>query len=236
MNIALIGYGKMGKAIEQIALKKGHSIVAKIDQNDSLNNLLNQNVDVVIEFTNPSAAFENIKFCLDNHIPVVSGTTGWLENYKKIVALTVTKNGAFFYTSNFSIGVNIFYQINKKLAKIMNDYPEYTPIIEEIHHTQKIDAPSGTAISLAEGIIKTSEKIENWVNTPTKSSNEIEIISKRIDNVLGTHTISYNSIVDSIEIKHTAHSREGFASGAIVAAEFIKSKKGVFGMNELLKI
>ena len=236
MNIALIGYGKMGKAIEQIALKKGHSIVAKIDQNDSLTNLLNQNVDVVIEFTNPSAAFENIKFCLDNHIPVVSGTTGWLENYKKIVALTVTKNGAFFYTSNFSIGVNIFFQINKKLAKIMNDYPEYTPIIEEIHHTQKIDAPSGTAISLAEGIIQTSEKIDNWVNTPTYNSNEIEIISKRINNVPGTHTISYNSIVDSIEIKHTAHSREGFASGAIVAAEFIKSKKGVFGMNELLKI
>lgn len=232
MNIALFGYGKMGKAIETIALKRGHSIVLKVDtknQDYSLND-----VDVAIDFSAPDAAVDNIQHCLKNSIPVISGTTGWLEHYDQMVELCETKNGTFLYASNFSLGVNIFFELNKTLSKLMQGFPEYKVNIEEIHHTQKLDAPSGTAISLANDIIKNS-KYDSWTLDEPKS-NQIGIIAERIDNVPGTHEISYNSIIDSIQIKHTAHSREGFALGAVIAAEWIYGKKGVFKMNDVLNI
>jgi 4-hydroxy-tetrahydrodipicolinate reductase len=236
MNIALLGYGKMGHAIEEIALQRGHNIVLRI--NDlNLNDLTKENIrkaDVAIEFTNPESAADNILFCLDNHIPVISGTTGWLDQLKKIEEKCKASDGSFLYASNYSIGVNIFFELNKKLAALMKDHIEYEIQLEEIHHTQKKDAPSGTAITLAEEIIRTSAVKTNWVNNPNEKENELSIISKRIEDVPGTHSVKYASPVDEIEIIHTAHNRTGFAKGAVLAAEFIVDKKGVFSMKDVL--
>lgn len=238
MNITLIGYGKMGKAIEQIALHKGHEVTFKIDQNnhDLLHTLNGSKTDAAIEFTQPEQAFHNLKYCLENGIPVVCGTTGWLEKRKEIEAICQHNKGAFFYASNYSVGVNIFFHLNKWLAQVMNGYPDYQISTEEIHHTEKKDAPSGTSITLAEGILENYPSKTNWVNDAMGKANELPIVSKRIANVPGTHTIVYESAIDAIEIKHTAHSREGFAQGAVLAAEWLKGKTGVFGMDDLLKI
>jgi len=233
----LIGYGKMGKTIEQIALKRGHSVPVIINEKNiqTLKTITSDDVDAAIEFTQPESAFENIKQCLENEIPIVSGTTGWLEKRPEIEALCKTKNGAFFYASNFSVGVNLFFHLNKYLAKIMNARPEYAVSTEEIHHTAKKDTPSGTGITLAEGILENIERKKRWVNIESNSSEELSIISKRIDPYPGEHSILYSSPIDDIRITHTAHSREGFATGAVMAAEFLAGKKGIFEMDDMLK-
>ena len=233
MKIALLGYGKMGKEIEQIALQRGHSIVIKADI-DTIYDV--SEADVAIDFSVPSSAFNNIVNCISNSVPVISGTTGWLDDYDKAVNLCKEKNGAFIYASNFSLGVNIFFELNKTLAKLMNQLKQYKVSIEEIHHIQKLDAPSGTAITLADGIIKNSD-YKNWKlaeENPDKI--ELPIIAKRVEKVPGTHSISYESEVDRIDIKHTAHNRQGFALGAVIAAEWLLGKTGVFTMNDVLNI
>ncbi|MCU0444111.1 MAG: 4-hydroxy-tetrahydrodipicolinate reductase [Microscillaceae bacterium] len=237
MRIALIGYGKMGKIIEQIALQRGHQISGRIniDNQDDLWLLNRQNTDVAIEFTQPESVIENLKYCINQQIPVVCGTTGWLNHKPEIEQLCVAKPSAFFYASNFSIGVNLFFQLNQHLARLMATYPQYEVKMEEIHHTEKKDAPSGTAITLAEGILAQLPHKKQWVNQATENSTELSIISKREPHVPGTHTVVYQSSIDEIEIKHTAHSREGFALGAVLAAEFVADKVGVFGMEDLLK-
>ncbi len=236
MKIALIGYGKMGKAIEEIAIKNGHEIVLKItSQNIADFNVENlQQADVAIEFTNPHSAVDNLKKCFDANIPVVCGSTGWLHQWQEIEKYCTEKNGTFLFASNFSVGVNIFFELNKKLAALMNNRPEYNISIEEIHHTQKKDAPSGTAITLAEGILNNNHNKEKWVLGETENNTELSITSKRIDPAPGTHIINYNSSIDSIEIKHTAHNRIGFASGAVLAAKFLKGKKGIYEMKDVL--
>jgi len=231
MKIALLGYGKMGKTIERLALERGHSISQRITT-DIENTDLTE-TDVAIDFSVPTAAFQNIKTCIYSGLPVVSGTTGWLDNYEQAAKLCEAENSAFLYASNFSIGVNLFFELNEKLAKLMDHFQNYSVSIEEIHHLQKLDAPSGTAISLAQQIIGNSRK-EGW-QLDHAEENEIPITAKREENVPGTHTVSYNSDIDSIEIKHTAHSREGFALGAIIAAEWILNKKGVFSMKNVLQ-
>ncbi|HZJ35369.1 MAG TPA: 4-hydroxy-tetrahydrodipicolinate reductase [Gillisia sp.] len=230
MKIALLGYGKMGKTIEKIAIKRGHEIVLKIDENIEDYDL--SIADIAIDFSIPQAAFNNITTCFKYQLPVICGTTGWLENYEKAVDICKQENSAFLYASNFSIGVNLFFELNEKLAKMMNAFSNYSVEIEEIHHTQKLDAPSGTAISLAQQIIENSSKKAWKLNAA--GENEIPIYAKRIDNVPGTHTVSYKSKIDSLEIKHTAHSREGFALGAIIAAEWLKDKKGMYTMKDVL--
>jgi len=232
MKIALLGYGRMGKEIEKIAISRGHEIVIRKDIDDIIDITL---ADVAIDFSVPNAAFNNISNCLEYNVPVIAGTTGWLEKYDDAVALCHQKNGAFMYASNFSIGVNIFFQLNKQLAKLMSPFEDYQVAMEEIHHTQKLDAPSGTAITLAEGIIENSSK-NNWELGKKTSPENIPIVSKRIPDVPGTHTIWYSSEVDTIEIKHTAHSRKGFALGAVIAAEWIVGKSGVFSMKDVLNI
>ncbi len=230
MKIALLGYGKMGKVIERIALERGHEVVLKKDQDTSFDGL--KNADVAIDFSVPNSAVANISECLNNGIPIISGTTGWLTNYPKMVQLCEEKNGSFIYGSNFSLGVNVFFELNEYLAKMMANLKQYNVSMEEIHHTQKLDAPSGTAITLADGIIKNTN-YANWT-LETPISNEIHIDVKRIENVPGTHSVFYDSEVDQIEIKHTAHSREGFALGAVIAAEWLVGKKGVFTMKDVL--
>lgn len=231
MKIALLGYGKMGKVIERIALERGHEIVLKKDENNTFEGL--ENADVAIDFSVPSAAVTNISTCFEKGIPVISGTTGWLENYDKMVALCNEKNGAFIYGSNFSLGVNLFFELNNYLAKMMAKFSSvYKVSMEEIHHTQKLDAPSGTAISLAKGVIENSD-YAGW-SIDNAAENDIFIDVKRIAEVPGTHSIFYNSDVDYIEIKHVAHNREGFALGAVIAAEWIVGKKGVFSMKDVL--
>lgn len=236
IKIALLGYGKMGKEIEKIALQKGHSIVLKMGI-DNLNDLTPKNLkaaDVAIEFSNPESAARNILFCLENNVPVLSGTTGWLKDLSEIEAKCRELNGTFLYASNFSIGVNLFFELNRKLAILMKKYDAYNVQMEEVHHTQKMDAPSGTAITLAEQVIENSVTKNKWVNVVQNKPGELSIISKRIDAVPGTHTVSYTSAIDDIEIKHTAHSRVGFAAGAVAAAEFIQDKKGIFTMQDVL--
>ena len=230
MKIALLGYGKMGKVIERIALERGHKIVLKKDHDSSFEG--HENADVAIDFSVPDSAVENISACLNKGIPVISGTTGWLTDYPKMVELCNAKNGSFIYGSNFSLGVNVFFELNEYLAKMMANLKQYKVSMEEIHHTQKLDAPSGTAITLAEGVIKHTD-YANWT-LETPISNEIHIEAKRIENIPGTHSIFYDSEVDQIEIKHTAHSREGFALGAVIAAEWLVGKKGVFTMKDVL--
>ena len=236
MKIALIGYGKMGKAIEEIALAKGHEIVLKIDvQNNHEFTLENiKQADVAIEFTGPHSAFENVKKCIELGIPVVSGSTGWLDKWSEIQNLCNEKKGTLIYSSNYSIGVNLFFELNKHLAKLMEPYQEYNVSMTEIHHTEKKDAPSGTAISLAEQIIANMGRKKQWTNSPTLSPSDLVIKSERIDPAPGTHTVSYDSPIDSIEITHTAHTRKGFASGAILAAEFANKKNGIFTMKDVL--
>ncbi|PQJ69581.1 4-hydroxy-tetrahydrodipicolinate reductase [Polaribacter butkevichii] len=232
MKIALLGYGRMGKEIEKIALSRGHEIVIRKDVDDVIDITL---ADVAIDFSVPSSAYNNITNCINNKVPVISGTTGWLDKYNDAVALCKEKNSAFIYASNYSLGVNIFFELNKQLAKMMSSLEDYNISMEEIHHTKKLDAPSGTAITLAEGIIENSSK-NNWELDEKTSEENIPIVAKRIPDVPGTHTVWYDSEVDSIEIKHTAHSRKGFALGAVVAAEWILGKKGVFSMKDVLNI
>lgn len=232
MKIALLGYGKMGQVIERIALERGHEIVLKKDQDSDYSGL--ENADVAIDFSVPSAAVDNISSCFNTNVPVISGTTGWLEHYDEMVALCTEKNGAFISSSNFSLGVNIFFEINAYLAKMMAKLDSYKVTMEEIHHTQKLDAPSGTAISLAKGIIENSSYTDWTLENPT--ANQIMIDAKRIGTVPGTHTVEYSSEVDSIEIKHTANNREGFALGAVIAAEWIIGKQGVFDMKDVLDL
>jgi 4-hydroxy-tetrahydrodipicolinate reductase len=238
MKIALIGYGKMGKEIEKIALERNHEVILRIGA-ENLNDFTVENIskaDVAIEFTTPESAFINIKKCFNANIPVVIGTTGWSEKSEEIKALCKTQNQTMLFASNFSIGVNLFFELNKQLAKLMNNHVEYDVVMEEIHHTQKLDAPSGTAITLAEDVLLNLERKNNWVRENATSTHELAIKSHRIEQVPGTHTIRYSSEVDDIEITHIAHSRKGFALGAIVAAEFINGKKGIFEMSDVLKI
>lgn len=232
MKIALLGYGRMGKEIEKIAISRGHEIVIRKDVDDEIDITL---ADVAIDFSVPTSAFNNITNCLNNNVPVISGTTGWLDKYKDAVALCTEKKGAFIYASNYSLGVNIFFELNKQLAKMMKTVEGYSISMEEIHHTLKLDAPSGTAITLAEGIIENSSK-NNWELGEKTSEENIPIVAKRIPDVPGTHTVWYESEVDTIEIKHTAHSRKGFALGAVIAAEWIANKTGVFSMKDVLNI
>jgi len=232
VKIALLGYGKMGKTIEQIALSRGHDIVLKIDKHITDYDITK--ADVAIDFSVPSAAVGNLSKALNNNIPVISGTTGWLKDYDDITRLCKERDGAFIYASNFSIGVNIFFELNKQLAKMMAHLDKYKVNIEEIHHTQKLDAPSGTAITLAEGIIKNSN-YQHW-SLDQKGTDTISIAAKRIEDVPGTHIVSYDSTVDTIEIKHTAKNREGFALGAVIAAEWIVGKTGIFTMKDVLNL
>ncbi len=236
MNIIILGYGKMGKAIEEIALDRGHTISHKININNinALKFIEPDEVDVAIEFSQPDSAVDNLKYCLDNGIPVVCGTTGWLDQKEEINALCLEKNGSFFYSSNFSLGVNLFFNLNKKLASLMKSYPDYKTEITEIHHTEKLDSPSGTAITLAEGIMEENDKFASWKNKKEIKENELPIISLREEKVPGTHIVKYTSEIDDIEIKHTAHSRAGFAQGAVIVAEWLIDKKGIFGMNDFL--
>lgn len=236
MNIALIGYGKMGKAIEEVAIKKGHTISLVIDLHNA-NDLTKENLqkaDVAIEFTTPENAAANILKCINANVPIVCGTTGWLDRLDEIKETCLQKDSAFLYASNFSVGVNIFFELNKKLAELMK-HQQYDVSIEETHHTQKKDAPSGTAITLAEEILKINDTKKSWINDTSNNEIELNIISKRIDPAAGTHVVKYTSEVDDIEIIHTAHNRKGFAAGAVLAAEFIKNKKGVFGMKDVLR-
>jgi len=236
MNIALIGYGKMGKAIEQIALQHGHHIVLKINSGnvDQLDHLDNYTIDVAIEFTSPSSAKDNVLKCLKKQIPVVCGTTGWKEHIGSVELATAQYNTAFLIASNFSIGVNLFFELNSYLANLMNNYSDYAIQIKETHHTAKKDAPSGTAISLAEQIIEQNEIKQHWHLGASNDNTIIPIEALREDPAPGTHEITYTSIIDDISIKHTAHNRNGFALGAVLAAEFLQNKKGIFTMKDVL--
>ena len=236
MKIALIGYGKMGQAIEKIALQKGHEITLRISS-DNLQYLTKENLqaaDVAIEFTGAESAYENIKTCIDACVPIICGSTGWLNNWDSAAQYCNEKNGTLLYASNFSIGVNLFFEVNTYLAKLMNNHSEYDVSITETHHTQKKDAPSGTAITLAEQILQQITQKKSWINSIANQPTQLPIISERIDPAPGTHTIHYTSPIDTIEITHTAHNRIGFANGAILAAEFIVGKKGIFTMKEVL--
>ena len=236
MKIALIGYGKMGKAIEEIAVSRGHSIVLAV----SIDNLEDNTIakiraaDVAIEFTGPESARDNIIRCLDAGVPTVSGSTGWLTHLPAVREYCRQKDGAFLYASNFSVGVNVFFEVNRRLARLMAPHPEYEPRITEIHHTEKKDSPSGTAITLAEQILEKIQRKKEWVNHISDNLDELEILSERVDPAPGTHIIEYASPVDTITITHTAHSRRGFAMGAVLAAEFIACKKGLFQMSDVL--
>lgn len=231
MKIALVGYGKMGKIIDEIATQRNHEIVAKLNESPNSENL--NNADVVIEFSNPEVAFNNIKTCLENKIPVICGTTGWLDQKPEIEKIAAENNTSFLYGSNFSLGVNLFFALNEKLADLMKNFPDYNIQLEEIHHIHKKDAPSGTAISLAEGIIKNDNRFEGWKLDETRDK-ELGIFAIREDEVPGTHSVFYRSEVDEIEIKHTAYSRNGFALGAVIAAEWIQGKTGNFSMKDVL--
>ena len=238
MKIAIIGYGKMGHMIEGIAVERGHEVVLKIhiDNTEEFTKEATQLADVAIEFTAPESAFENVKRCLDFGVPVVSGSTGWNKNIPEAKSYCLQKGGAFLHASNFSIGVNIFFQVNKLLAKLMASHPEYDVTLKEIHHTQKLDSPSGTAVTLAEQVLQNVERKKNWVNKAATSNDELSIISERIDPAPGIHHVKYTSEVDDIEIIHTAHSRKGFALGAVLAAEFLAGKKGIYTMGDVLHL
>jgi len=239
MKIIIFGYGKMGRAIEKIAIDRGHTIIGKVtidNRHEFDDGEIVKQADVAIEFSEPDAAVENIKLCLKHRVPVLSGTTGWLHHKPEIDAFTIEQNGAFFYASNFSIGVNLFFKLNQNLAALMQRHENYKINLEEIHHTEKKDAPSGTAITLAEGIMANNPGKKQWVNKASDDIENLSIISFREPQVPGTHTVKYTSGVDEIEIKHTAFSREGFASGAVHVAEWLPGKKGVLSMDDFLKI
>lgn len=237
MKIALIGYGKMGKEIEQILIARGHTIPLIIDLNNTndLDAAHLQKVDVAIEFTTPSTAYGNVVKCLEAGVPVVCGTTAWLDKLPQVEQLCKEKNGAFFYASNYSIGVNIFFEINRRLAQLMNRFGEYDVTIEETHHTQKKDAPSGTAVTLAEGVLENLDRKQKWVCGTTTVPEELEVVAIRRSVVPGTHTVTYESDVDALSITHMAKSRRGFALGAVLAAEFLHGKTGIFSMKDLMQ-
>lgn len=236
MNVALIGYGKMGHEIEAILLDRGHKVALIIDMNNAgdLNAEKLKDIDVAIEFSTPDTAYGNIVKCIENRVPVVCGTTAWLERLGEVEKLCKECDGAFFYASNYSVGVNVFFALNRRLAELMNPFAQYDVTLEETHHTQKKDAPSGTAITLAEGILENLERKKSWVGTTTTEPDELEVVAIRRSVVPGTHTVTYESPADLITMTHNAKSRAGFAIGAVLAAEFIKGKSGVFGMKDLL--
>ncbi len=234
MQLALFGYGKMGKAIEAAALAKGHQVPVIIDGPEETIRQQLQQAEVAIEFSQPEAAVANIQACFDAGVPVVCGTTGWLEHLDMVKAACREKQGALFYASNFSIGVNIFFAINRLLAGLMADRPQYRAALEEIHHTQKLDAPSGTAITIAEGIIESIPRLTGWVNHASDDPHTLPITSQRIAEVPGTHEVVFSSSVDTLTIRHEAHSREGFVLGALTAAEWLIGKQGYFEMKDLL--
>ncbi len=236
MKIAIIGYGKMGMMIEEVAVSRGHEIVLKINI-DNTHDFTTENLqraDVAIEFTGPDSAFENVVKCFEAGLPVVSGSTGWNNKLEEAKRLCEKNGGAFLHASNFSVGVNIFFEVNKQLARLMNAQKEYDVTLKEVHHTEKKDAPSGTAVTLAEQILANLSSKKKWVNSATENENELSILSERVDPAPGTHYVKYSSSIDDIEIIHTAHNRKGFAMGAVLAAEFIVGKKGVFGMEDVL--
>jgi 4-hydroxy-tetrahydrodipicolinate reductase len=237
MNIALIGYGRMGHEIEKIAIDRGHKLglIIDIDNPEDLNAKNLKDIDVVIEFTVPQAAIKNYKTCFDSGVPVVSGTTGWLDKWEEVTAYCKEKDAAFFYASNFSLGVNLFFDLNKKLARMIKLFDQYKAEMTEVHHTKKLDAPSGTAISLAEDIIDEFH-LKKWVNQKTDNKNELGIISEREGDVPGIHTIKYDTEVDCFEITHSAKSRKGFALGAVIAAEYTSKNKGILSMKEMLNL
>jgi 4-hydroxy-tetrahydrodipicolinate reductase len=235
MKIAILGYGKMGREIERIVLSRGNDVVLKIGE-DNLQDLTKDNLskaDVAIEFSTPHTVYDNIQLCFEANVPIVVGTTGWLDKMDHCIQQTESGKG-LFYASNFSVGVNVFFEINKKLAALMSPYEDYKVEMEEVHHTEKLDAPSGTAITLAEGILDNLTTVKSWVNNKANSSDELGILSKRIEKVPGTHIVTYQNEIDEIYIKHTAHNRKGFALGAVLAAEFMKDKIGFYGMSDLL--
>ncbi len=241
MNILLLGYGKMGKTLEQIARERGHRITEKIDlhNREALQTLDTRQVDAAIEFSQPDVAADNIRYCLKHHIPVVSGTTGWLEAKPAVERYCQEVKGTFFYASNFSIGVNIFFKLSQYLAAVMNRYPEYAPSLEEIHHTEKKDAPSGTALTLAEGMLSELSRTQTWElqeDDHHQNTGILPIKSVREGQVAGTHIVRYASSLDTLEIRHTAYNRQGFALGAVLVAEWIRDKKGVFTMDDFLKL
>lgn len=239
MKIALLGYGKMGHAIEEIAEQRGHTIVCKVGI-ENLEDRTAENIrkaDVVIEFSSPDSAYENVMLCLENDVPVVCGSTGWTDKYELAKKYCEENKRGFLYASNFSVGVNIFFALNRKLAELIAPHREYKVDIKEIHHTQKLDSPSGTAITIAEQVIEKLEYKEKWVNNPSDKENELVIISERTDPAPGTHIVNYRSDIDDICIIHTAHSRKGFATGAVIAAEFLaKNRMGVYSMKDVLGI
>ena len=239
MNIALLGYGKMGHAIEEIAIQRGHNIVCKVGI-ENLEDRTAENIkkaDVVIEFSSPDSAYDNVMLCLENNVPVVCGSTGWLDRYEQVKKYCEDHKGGLIYASNYSVGVNIFFALNRKLAELMAPHKEYKVELKEIHHTQKLDAPSGTAITLAEQVLKELSYKKKWVNNASDKEDELVIISERTDPAPGTHIINYHSDIDDICITHTAHNRKGFATGAVLAAEFLgKKKTGVYGMKDVLEI
>jgi 4-hydroxy-tetrahydrodipicolinate reductase len=236
MKIALLGYGKMGKAIEEIAFERGHEIVLHINSSNAatLTRSQLQQCDVAIEFTGPEQAVHNLLLCAESNIPVICGSTGWLQQWQTVTQAFKEKNGSLLYASNFSIGVNVFFAINQQLARLLAPYHSYNPQIEEIHHTAKKDAPSGTAITLAEQIIENSATKKSWICNQAAKDNELSITAVRQDPAPGTHIVTWTSPIDDIEIKHTAHNRKGFATGAVIAAEFLKGKTGVFSMKDVL--
>ncbi|MBI1835719.1 MAG: 4-hydroxy-tetrahydrodipicolinate reductase [Flavobacteriia bacterium] len=238
MKIALIGYGKMGKAIEEIAIERGHEIVIKCNSQNDITSFDLSNIDVAIEFTKPALAIHHINYCLDNHIPIVVGTTGWNEHIPTIESKAIALNGSILHASNFSIGVNLFFELNKKLAKLMSGNIEYSASLEEIHHLQKLDSPSGTAITLANGILENNSDYISWAHgkeiAPYTNFGQLPLVSFRQPDVPGTHTIKYSSDVDTITITHEAHNRKGFALGAVIAAEWLQNKKGVYSMKDVL--
>ncbi len=236
MNIALVGYGKMGKIIEEVALSRGHQVIVKIDLNNlnDFNADVFSDVDVAIEFTGPHTAFTNVMKCLEMNKPVVCGSTGWLDRLPEVEQACAGTKNAFLYASNFSVGVNIFFEINKQLAKLMAGHSQYDVSIHEIHHTQKKDAPSGTAITLAEQVIQHHSQKKTWTNSPHAGAQELSVTSERIDPYPGWHEVTYQSAIDEIKIIHNAHNRNGFALGAVLAAEFIRDKNGIFTMKDVL--
>ncbi len=237
MKVCLIGYGKMGKAIERILIQKSHQIAGRIDQSTyhDLENSL-KNSDVAIEFTNPESAVENLKRCFSLQIPVVCGTTGWLQKWNEVTEALNRQNGSLLFASNFSVGVQLFFSLNKKLADMMSSHKEYSCSITEIHHTEKKDAPSGTAITLANDIIFSHPDYLQWSLNQQKAEHDLQITSERIETIVGTHLVNYKSTIDQITIQHEAYSREGFAAGAVLAAEWIQHKKGLFSMNDVLNL
>ncbi|MFY7990456.1 MAG: 4-hydroxy-tetrahydrodipicolinate reductase [Fluviicola sp.] len=240
MRIGLIGYGKMGKAIERIALERGHSIAYKINSENPITSQDLNLADVAIEFTQPALAVSHIHACLDANLPVVIGTTAWQEHLPSVKSAVEAKNGSLLYASNFSVGVNILFQINERLAQLMSKQPDYKASIEEIHHTQKLDAPSGTAVTIAEGILANHSGYRSWVSalneSPAVNDGQLPIKALREPDVPGTHTIEYHSAIDTISLTHIAHSRDGFALGAVIAAEFLADKKGIFTMRDVLAL